>query len=108
MDNKPIGFLGIWSQVHALGNDYWDGPAYWKNTDGSIKIKFTTDDRYFRRASTGMPYAYIGTFKQLPNNQVEITPTNPTNPPYPTYILDYDFEPGGLMTWGKFWHGRNH
>src|SRR3954468_4476964 len=98
----PSGFKGTWTLYQIYGNDYWGGRAYWKNVDPGTKIKFTADHKYYRRDFSDSAYILIGTYTQLQNGNIQITQNNPPNPSYPTYILDYVFEPKGFMTWGNF------
>ncbi|MBY0481274.1 MAG: hypothetical protein K2Q21_07960 [Chitinophagaceae bacterium] len=98
----PTEFTGTWTINQVYGNDYWGGPAYWKNADSNTKLKFTTDGKYFRKYPTDSAYTLIGSYLVLSNSKIKISQINPPVPSYPTYTLDYSFDIGGFMTWGVF------
>jgi len=99
---KPFSFTGKWSLVEIFANDYWGGPAYWQVSKSLKKMVFTADNKYFIKLPTDSDYIFIGTYKKLSDNKIQITQANPINPASPVYVLYYTFSKGGYMTWGNF------
>ena len=87
---------GTWAIVQVYANDYWGGPLSWKNANSNKQIKFTPDLKYFIKTTND--FALIGTYKVISEKQIEITTDKPTVPQYPTYLLNYEFDPAGRLT----------
>jgi len=102
VDNRVTTFVGKWTLTEVYGNDYWGGPAYWKNVDDNTKIEFTTDGKYFKKYVADSTYTFIGTYQILSDSTIQFKQANPVNPSYPDYVLNYTLSKGSYMTWGIF------
>jgi hypothetical protein len=98
-DPTPTSLVGKWVQTKVYGNDYWGGPAYWKPGNLNIKVKFTSDNKYYRKEETDPDFVLNGTYTLIGNDAIEITSSIDTSN---TYTLNYHFESGGYMVWGFF------
>ena len=99
----PTSMVGTWNITEVYGNDYWGGPLYWRATSADTRIRFTADQKYYRKYSFDTAFTYIGTYTRLSDSTLEIAPANPPNPYPPTsYVLTYLFEKGGFINLGNY------
>lgn len=99
-NDTPASFAGTWQLTDVYANDYWGGPIYWQKEKNDIKIKFTTDGKYYRKYAEDSTYTLIGAYQKLSDSTIQITWAQPPNPGTPSYILNYTFSKGRYMTWG--------
>ena len=100
--DMPSRFLGKWTQTEIYGNDFWGGPSYWKSANTDIKVKFTSEARYYEKTFGSSSFMLIGTYKVLSDNKVEITLVDQTSLSHPKYTLNFNFEEDGQLTLGDF------